>query len=153
MRKEIGLKSDSFRELNISERNTVQRNIEDKFLYQRSSNVRRIWLWDDLKMESFGVACDKDPYTKLDLLVSENEKVYFLVNETINELTKYWCYEGKVESILSVIGESYGLDEYYLISKKYEWFLCTNHHDVLIGARTIIPLMKEYEKELKEAKP
>lgn len=149
-RKELKINDGEFRELNINEWNVVQANIEKHFLYQRPSNVGRSWLWNDLKTETFGIVCENDPYDKLDLLINGNEIVYFLVNETINELTKYWYYQGKIGSIISIIGESMGLDEYYLISKKYDWFLCTNHHDVLIGTGTITSLMKENEEKIKK---
>ena len=150
-KKELDIKKSDFRALNINEWNAVQSNIEIHFLYERPSNVRRSWLWDDLKVETSGIVCEFDPFEKLSLLVNKNEIVYFLVNETVNELTKYWCYEGTIDSIISIICESYGLDEYYLISKKYEWFLCTNHHDVLIGTGTMISKMKENEEKIKKA--
>ncbi len=148
VRKELNIKNDDFRDLNINEWNTVYSNIKKKFLYERPSKVKRSWLWDDLKVETFGISCKNDPYEKLGLLIGKNETVYFLVNETVNEMTKYWFYEGKVDTIISVIGESLGLDEYYLISKKYDWFLSTNHHDVLIGTGTIIARMKKLEEKI-----
>lgn len=147
-REELNIGNERFRELNINEWNTIQVNIEKHFLYQRPSNITRSWLWNDLKVETFGIVCKNDPYEKLDLLIDRNEIVYFLVNETINELTKYWQYEGNIKSIILIIGELLGLDEYYLISKKYDWFLCTNHHDVLIGTGTMISRMKENEGKI-----
>ena len=149
VRKELNINENEFKELNINEWNTIQTNIETYFLNKRPSNVKRSWLWGDLKSETFGIACENDPYEKLELLIDKNELVYFIINETVNELTKYWYYEGNINSIISVIGESLGLDEYYIISKKYDWFLCTNHHDVLIGTGSMISRMKENEGKIK----
>ena len=149
VRKELNINNSSFRELNINLWRIIQANIEKHFLYQRPSNINRSWLWEDLKAETYVIFCKKDPYEKLKLLVDENEIVYFLVNETVNEVTEYRYFEGNVESIISIIGESSGLDEYYLISKKYDWYLCTNHHNVLIGTGTMIALMKENEEKIK----
>ncbi|WP_205301049.1 DUF6756 family protein [Paenibacillus aceris] len=33
-----------------------------------------------------------------------------------------------------VIPELVHLREYYIISKKYEWLLCVNHHDIVFGS-------------------
>lgn len=147
-KKELTIADDEFHP--IMEWQIVEDKIEEYFLYKRSNSVKRSWLWNDLKSESYAVRCSRDPYNKLSLLVDEKELVYFLVSETINELTKYWYYEGRIESIMLILGES-GINEYYLVSKKYKWLLCYNHHDVLIGCGNIIPLLKKLEISLDEA--
>ena len=40
-------------------------------------------------------------------------------------------YEGETTTILQVIPEFCHLIEYYLISKKLQWLLCEDHHDML----------------------
>jgi len=148
VRKELNIPIKHFRELNINEWKAVQSKIETNFLYERPAIAQRSWLWDDVKVETFGIGCYHDPYEKLGLLIDKKEMVYFIVNETVKEQTKYWYYEGEIDAISSVIGESYGLDEYYLISKKYHWFLCTNHHNILIGTGIMIPRMKEHKEKI-----
>jgi hypothetical protein len=34
--------------------------------------------------------------------------------------------------IAELLGDLYGF-EYYIVSKKFEWLLCEDHHGVLIG--------------------
>ena len=62
-----------------------------------------------------------------------------MLNNTVNESTKFWLYEGRVEAIQQIISECCLLDEIYLISKKYEWLLCINHHDVLYATGGNMP--------------
>jgi hypothetical protein len=74
-----------------------------------------------------------------------------MVNETVNGGDKFWFYEGKVKTIQTVIEASSQLDEMYLISKQYDWLLCINHHDTLIGTGTrITSKMKEIKERLEE---
>ena len=151
-RKELNIiDNEKFNSLNINDWKIVQSKIEDNFLYKRNAGVKRSWLWNDLKFETYSIGCLKDPYESLELLIKSDEKIYFLINETINEQTKYWAYEGTIKPIIEIIGDSYHLDEYYLVSKKYEWLLGTNHHDVLIGTGNIISLMKANEAKIKKA--
>ncbi|MEM8890833.1 MAG: DUF6756 family protein, partial [Bacteroidota bacterium] len=127
---------------------TVLSKTEDHFLHKRKNNQHRTWLWNDLKMESYSISCSQDPYQSLELLIHPNEQLFFLLNETINEQTKYWCYEGKLSAIVKVIGNSKLMDEYYLVSKKYDWFLALNHHNVLIGSGSITSRMKAEETQI-----
>ncbi len=146
---ELGISDNEFKELKINEWELVQSNIFKSFLYDRPQNIKRSWLWNDLKVEAYSIGCFTDPYQKLNLLIKNDDFVYFFVNETVNEQTKFWYYEGNVNSIISIIGETIGLSEYYLVSKKYDWLLCTNHHNSLIGVGAIIQTMKENEELIK----
>ena len=56
-----------------------------------------------------------------------------MLNETVNMEDKFWFYQGRPRAINRVLAECYHLDEIYLVSKKYAWLLCLNHHDVLYG--------------------
>lgn len=96
---------------------------------------RPIWLWTAFKNAYETVSLDTDPYLSLYKLVDEKETVWFMVNESVaGKGEKFWFYEGKVAAIQTIIGETTYLDEMYLISKKYEWILCINHHHCLIGS-------------------
>lgn len=143
--KELNLREQEFCPLKINEWESVEKNIEKYFLVEQPKRISRSWLWSDLKCEYYAKGFSDDPYLSLNLLVSEKEQVYFIVNETINEKTKYWYYEGTVEKVIEVIGEAVGIDEYYLVSKKYKWLLCVNHHNVLMGTGEMIAKMKSLE--------
>ena len=49
----------------------------------------------------------------------------------------HWLYEGKLETVVSIIGETtYGF-EYYIASKKLQWLIGETHHFVLKHNQTI----------------
>jgi len=77
--------------------------------------------------------CEDEPHALLTSLVDSEETVWLMLNETVNFGDKLWFYQGKPHAIRRVLDECYHLDEIYLISKKYTWLLCLNHHDVLYG--------------------
>jgi hypothetical protein len=55
-----------------------------------------------------------------------------------------------VKAIRKVILESCYIDELYLASKKYDWLICINHHDVLIATGKI---MAEKLRNLSDIEP
>jgi hypothetical protein len=62
------------------------------------------------------------------------------MNETVlNGRDKFWFYEGYIDSIELVLGEISYADEIYVASKKYEWLICINHHNVLIATGKLMP--------------
>lgn len=51
---------------------------------------------------------------------------------------KMWLYEGETAFILNeLISNLSRLGEYYLISKKWDWILCENHHETICGSGRI----------------
>jgi hypothetical protein len=44
-----------------------------------------------------------------------------------------------VKAIQAIIEEASLLDEMYLGSKKYDWLLCINHHDILVATGGDMP--------------
>ncbi len=112
------------------------KEIEEK-IYQKFCNInhpkhRHTWLWEHFKLETFIYSkLENIPEFYLDKLVEQNETVWYFVNETINERVKFWFYEGTIKSIQKIINETWFV-ELYVVSKKYEWLICINHHDKLI---------------------
>jgi len=143
VRKEFEISNNDFQELKINEWKNIEAKIEENFLSKKSSNSN--WIWNNLKVESISINCKTNPFNKLDLLIDKEEWVYFFVNETVHEQTKYWYYESTIECVMQVLEEVLGFDEYYLCSKKYDWLLCVNHHDILIGTEELIPKIRANE--------
>ncbi|GJM70089.1 hypothetical protein HMSSN036_23050 [Paenibacillus macerans] len=57
------------------------------------------------------------------------KEVYFVVEDYKG---KHWFYEGVTRVVIeNIIPELAHINEYYLISKKFDWILCENHHNVL----------------------
>lgn len=51
---------------------------------------------------------------------------------------KMWLYEGETVFILNeLIPNLSRLGEYYLISKRWDWILCENHHETICGSGRI----------------
>jgi len=111
----------------------IENKIYNSFYNPTYLNQKPSFLWKDFKHDTFSVPDLKyRPEYYLDKLINEDEKVWYLVNETINETTKYWIYEGKIKNIQMIIDEI-GFDELCIVSKKYDWLICINHHDILIA--------------------
>ena len=68
-------------------------------------------------------------------LVDQPEKVWLFLDDTISGKDKYWFYEGFIKDIVTVLEvKPRHTDEVYIVSKKYEWLLCVNHHDHIIAS-------------------
>lgn len=103
-------------------------------------------LWLNLKLESYVIRnFSKRPKNWLTELVFHQEKAWLLLSETVNEKEKLWCYEGKISVIQNII-ENIGFFEIYIVSKKYEWMICINHHDnLIISGKEITDNLKKFE--------
>lgn len=147
VRKEMNLHLEDFKPLPLSDWKEIQDKIEMVFVDRKHHKTKYTWYWGNYKLDSFGIPFERDPYQQLDKLISKNELVWFFVNETVKEMTKFWFYEGHIQAIQGIIGETIGLDEYYIASKKYDWMLCVNHHDILIGTgKPMTEKLRKFEK-------
>lgn len=147
IRKQLQIPESDFKPL---PHNTDWRKLEEKiyktFCQLDHPRARPVWLWTALKNECYVLSSEASPYLLLDKLINVKEIVWLMVNETVNEREKFWFYEGKAEAIQSIISESSYLDELYLVSRKYEWLVCINHHDALIGSgKAVIEKLKQLE--------
>ena len=125
--KEEKIAETQFRALGVHENWDV---IEEKILATFCDSIQRpVWLWEHLKLasSSFRVAHPEDYLTGL---ILPDEDIYFFINDTND---KFWFYEGRIDVVVSVIGERTLIDEMYFSSKKYEWLICINHNDFLIS--------------------
>lgn len=113
----------------------IEENIYHTFCKLDHPTQRPIWLWEYFKLDTFSILVDQ-PYKFLDQLVDSEEMVWFFVN---GDKDKFWFYEGKVKVIMTVIEESSYIDELYIVSKKYQWLICINHHDGLITTGQMMP--------------
>lgn len=129
--RELGILQSDFSSVSIHDWPDIERRVVESFV--ESSGYSSPWLWEHFKQESHSIQIAEHPDVLLNLFLDPSELVWFFVNETVRERTKFWYYVGRVNAIQQVLGEVQGLSEYYLVSKKYEWLLCCNHHGVLIG--------------------
>lgn len=98
---------------------------------------RPVWLWEYFKLKTYALPSDySTSYRYLSKLIDKDEVVWFFVN---GERDKFWFYEGKIESITTIIEECCCLDELYVASKKYKWMISINHRDTVIATGEIMP--------------
>lgn len=102
------------------------------------------WYWEHFK-DGYSIDYPNyDAYRDLARLVDEKEKVWFLAQEKYKQKPKFWVYEGLIKPI-QVVLENCTRFEYYIVSKKYSWLLCENHHGFLIGTgEQMIAKMKDF---------
>lgn len=105
------------------------------------------WLWDNLKGLYVAIRFKDDKaYNYLEGLIDPEETVWFIATDG---LAKYWVYESNIKSIHKILANMYGF-EYYIVSKRYEWLLCENHHGNLIGTgEKMIDRMKAFNENNK----
>jgi hypothetical protein len=107
----------------------IEENIYQTFCQLNHPTIRPLWLWEYFKLETSSLVV-VPPFAILEQLIDPSEQVWFFVN---GDKDKFWFYQGRVKAIRKVILESCYIDELYLVSKKYDWLICINHHDSLIA--------------------
>ncbi len=136
LRDEIKFATDSlditdteFKEVSKYQWEQIQKTVEDTFIVGKAHNLSMMPYWEHLKGDYFNISFPKDnAFVYLDNLIDNSQPVWFLAQDN----SKLWIYEGLISSIREVIEECYAF-EYYIVSKKYSWLLCENHHGCLIG--------------------
>lgn len=77
-------------------------------------------------------------FFQLPQIISEDNMVYFLIDKSSPIRDKFWIFESSVSEltkVLNLLNHSAFLDmgwlDYYIVSKKYEWIIGFNHHDIV----------------------
>lgn len=140
VRHRLALPESQFRPLGLREWEGIDEKIYHAFCKLYSPTGRPTWLWEHFKLETHTWYCpEKLPDFLLEKLVDKQEAVWLMLDDTVNGQAKLWLYEGYVVAIRQVLDECCFVDEVYLVSKKYEWLLCINHHDVLYATGGDMP--------------
>lgn len=134
-RHRLGLPDSEFRPLNVTEWPGIEERMRQTFCRPNSEVVKPLWLWERFKREWYSFWSDACPVLFLNKLVDHQETVWLVLNEDF----KFWFYEGRIQAISEVLAESCYIDEIYVMSKKYDWLLCINHHDVLYATGNLMP--------------
>lgn len=78
------------------------------------------------------ISDDRMWVTKLPGIIPQGEKlVYVLFEDSINFEPKYWVYEMCIPELICIVGEVYGLDDFYIVSKKFDWLISECHEDIV----------------------
>ena len=86
---------------------------------------------------------------KLPDIIPEGEKlVYVLFEDCKNFEPKHWVYEMGIPELICIIGEVYVLDDFYIVSKKFEWLISECHEDVVsfVGNSLNLSCFEQKEK-------
>ncbi|NML64062.1 hypothetical protein HHL22_02485 [Hymenobacter sp. RP-2-7] len=116
--------------------------------YHIEGKARPVWLWESFKHQTQSLQLKVLSLAILHHLIPLDETVWLMAYDGSN----FFFYEGKVTVIQRIIPElTYIMDEYYLISKKFEWLLCENHHDILIGTGSFaIQQLRDFAQQFPE---
>ncbi|WP_336770840.1 DUF6756 family protein [Paenibacillus sp. MMO-58] len=126
----------------------VIKNIEEKFIQKQHYTNSLHWGWQRLRDPQYLFRLVDVPNNYIKYFVTD-DRVWFIVEDYRD---KMWLYEGDPNFISkNVIPELMHLREYYLVSKKYEWLLCVNHHNIVFGSgQVIVNKMKTFEGQNSE---
>ena len=128
---QLNIPEERFKPVSLHDWQSIQEKIFEKFCYPNQVG----WIWKRLKEDTYAIQFLYNyPFDQLLNLIDHSEKVWLFLDETVSERNKYWFYEGYIQDIVSVLGETTQTDEVYVASKKYDWLLCVNHHDYIIAA-------------------
>ncbi len=83
-----------------------------------------------------------DFLTLLPKIIPKSESTFWLLIETQGD--KYWLYEGTLPAITEIINHIVTSD-FYIVSKKMEWLISENHHDVwsFVGEKLKLSCLEE----------
>lgn len=86
----------------------------------------------ELVCRTQNVSEDKMWVTKLPKIIPESEKLVYVLFEGAKTFQpKYWVYEMGIPELICIIGEVYCLDDFYIVSKKFNWLISECHEEVV----------------------
>lgn len=128
----LNISSVCFRELPDSEGEEVYRRALRHFVPEGKPR----WWWEHFKS---GISVDfpsGDGWRHIpEFVPNACEHVLFIVED--DSLPFYPVYDATPFAITEVIGECYGF-EYYLVERNFQWLLCENHHNRMIGLGKVV---------------
>lgn len=140
LKTELNLTDKSFRVLTpYDDYKGIEEQIYQTFCKIENGKSRPVWLWQNLIQETYSMEIKDSLENYLLRLIQPNESIWFGVTGTFNERSKIWFHEGKIEAIIEILDEICFFDECYFVSKKYNWLICSNHHDILMATGKDMP--------------
>ncbi|GHU65736.1 hypothetical protein AGMMS49983_13980 [Clostridia bacterium] len=134
--------------LNIYEWRAVENRIAEHFI--GTKNTELFWMWENhitsnFKQYSKQVSEFSELSRILKNVINHDEVLWLFLGDTLHGQTKFWGYSGNIEPIVALLEELPPLD-FYIVSKKLEWLIGQNHHDILFGFGEIISSLAEKVK-------
>lgn len=141
LKSKLNLSDSEFRALSpYQDHQGIEETIYQTFCQLEYAKTRPTWLWLSFKQEAYCADFFPElPETYLHTLIDPLETIWLGALGSMQEGSKIWLYEGQIVPIQKVLAETQFYDEFYFVSKKYEWLLCINHHDTLIATGGDMP--------------
>ncbi len=139
-----------FSEVHINEWLDIERKLYNVFTNLNYPKEKTSWLWQFYNQDTHSIAFESNNiFEALSALIGDNQRVWLILSESVKERTKFWYYECDIKTTTLVLSESTQIKEVYIASKKYDWLLCINHHNILIATGTyMVTKLKELETRL-----
>ena len=154
VRASTGMSPEDFDAASIHTWDDVMRRIEAKFLVRTFSGVAHNSWWERLKQPQQRLYFAKvGAREHLPYLINMHDRVWYIAQEPFDyeqfyeKPNKNWLFEGTAEAVTGIISQ-YEVREYYLVSKKYDWFIGRKHHDELIGLGSVTARMQTLANQL-----
>lgn len=148
IRKELKIPESDFRPVSEQEWPHVEKKIYATFC-KPTAGFTPTWMWEYFRQEEYGTTYFAYPVSTLSLLVPPSERVWIMLEDRLDNCQKFWYYEGRMDAFTAVEEEAWNNGEVFIVSKKYDWMLCVNHHDVLMatGDKKMIDRLKSVEQK------
>lgn len=85
----------------------------------------------ELKCVSTAVADDSWILGLSEVIGNSELVVYVLFEDTKAYAAKYWLYEAYLDELIVVLHECPLWGDFYIVSKKFDWLISLNHHDIV----------------------
>lgn len=69
-------------------------------------------------------------FEELDKIIPNPESAVYVLFEEVRQRAKYWLYEMHIEELKVILSEA-AVQDYYIVSKKYDWLISENHHEIV----------------------
>jgi hypothetical protein len=138
-----GLSAGELRLVRPPRHERVLREIAERFTTRSRDAMDHIFLWDVLRQPTASCHIPGPAYRFLPQLLPGDERAWFLAEDWMRTKRhgNYWLYDAASARLPDLLGELFRF-EYYVVSKKFDWLVAENHHDVFIasGERAIARL-------------
>jgi len=109
----------------------LERIIAERTLLNKNA-VSALWWWESLRAPvAYAPSEAADTEAALRTLVAPGTPVWFVVEADQKEHGNFWLYEGSIEAVCALLPEM-PMCEFYVVSRKMDWLICENHHNMLI---------------------
>jgi hypothetical protein len=129
--KSLAFDAKRFRLLGPHEYESVLKAVTEQFLNVGTQGIDYYWWWENFKGKTASFHAS-NAYKLLPQLLPRNQAMWFIAEDGSKKKACFWVYEADADAITQVVSASYQF-EYYVVSKKRDWLLCENHHEVLVA--------------------